>query len=567
VQLVNITGRAPAGPQGPWQQYITASVKGLIAAHGELDGVFYDNFWRSISWEQGTTIQVDSDCSPRRNPAGCDGIMDPPAVLDTLWNQALRNVARDTRARFDQLQDQRGGYRPLAILSNGAADYFTWVNGTMYEHYPNGKGAPEPGNPHGYAWRRTTLDYPSGYLAAPFSRAPYRAQIINAAWEGTWDAPQRSAEFERHKRFTLVSALLGDGYYSLGAAQGHGSTWWEPEFDGGGLGKGYLGYPREPVERIGVPTGGEQIVNGSFSTSTLPWSMQADRAAGSLRLDLSNHPGGPCAARLEVTSVAPGGAVKLYQSVPVFGGTTYTLSFWARASTPQEILLHLYGPTCKSERCLADQRFWLDSTWRRHEVSFISTGHAVAGLNLFVSNPGTVWIDEVSLRAGDTALFRRDFDRGIVLLNATARTEKVQLGGTFFRLRVPGSPLEDGSALTVDELPPFAGHILLRNPRPTDTPAPGPGPGSPLESAPNPFQPFTEIRFALPRDEHVRLDVYDVAGRRVRTLVDATLGAGVEHRIRWDGTGERGERMAPGVYFYRLETPTGTRTGKVTLAS
>jgi len=58
-----------------------------------------------------------------------------------------------------------------------------------------------------------------------------------------------------------------------------------------------------------------------------------------------------------------------------------------------------------------------------------------------------------------------------------------------------------------------------------------------------------------------------VTGPAVGRGRSAPLGATVEHRIRWDGTGERGERMAPGVYFYRLETPTGTRTGKVTLAS
>jgi choice-of-anchor B domain-containing protein len=79
---------------------------------------------------------------------------------------------------------------------------------------------------------------------------------------------------------------------------------------------------------------------------------------------------------------------------------------------------------------------------------------------------------------------------------------------------------------------------------------------------PNPLaggRPGT-IRLVLPRSGAVTAAVYDVAGRRVASLVDAVLPAGA-HAIRWDGASREG---APaGVYFVRLETPEGNRSSKV----
>lgn len=74
------------------------------------------------------------------------------------------------------------------------------------------------------------------------------------------------------------------------------------------------------------------------------------------------------------------------------------------------------------------------------------------------------------------------------------------------------------------------------------------------ENYPNPFNPQTRIEFGLPASARVRLDVYDVRGRRVATLVDGTLDGG-HHRVVWDGTDASGRRVASGVYLYRLDAP------------
>ncbi len=76
---------------------------------------------------------------------------------------------------------------------------------------------------------------------------------------------------------------------------------------------------------------------------------------------------------------------------------------------------------------------------------------------------------------------------------------------------------------------------------------------------PNPFNAATVVSFVLATDSDVRLDVYDVLGRHVATLVDERLPAG-EHNVSWDAAG-----WASGVYFARLATSNGSMTRKMVL--
>jgi hypothetical protein len=69
-----------------------------------------------------------------------------------------------------------------------------------------------------------------------------------------------------------------------------------------------------------------------------------------------------------------------------------------------------------------------------------------------------------------------------------------------------------------------------------------------LRAAPDPARSNVELRFALSAPAHVRLTVCDVAGRRVRELLDGPLAAG-EQVIAWDGRGDDGSRLRPGAYF------------------
>jgi hypothetical protein len=85
-----------------------------------------------------------------------------------------------------------------------------------------------------------------------------------------------------------------------------------------------------------------------------------------------------------------------------------------------------------------------------------------------------------------------------------------------------------------------------------------------LQNAPNPFNPKTTIAFSLPEANDVRLEIYDVAGRKVTTLVDERLGAG-DHRVEWNGVASTGDRVASGVYFYKLTSGQDNVSKKMVL--
>jgi len=71
------------------------------------------------------------------------------------------------------------------------------------------------------------------------------------------------------------------------------------------------------------------------------------------------------------------------------------------------------------------------------------------------------------------------------------------------------------------------------------------------QNYPNPFNPKTTIRYDLARPGRVTVEVYNLLGQQITTLVDKFQGSGV-HRVIWDGKGKDGEPLASGIYFYRL---------------
>jgi photosystem II stability/assembly factor-like uncharacterized protein len=84
------------------------------------------------------------------------------------------------------------------------------------------------------------------------------------------------------------------------------------------------------------------------------------------------------------------------------------------------------------------------------------------------------------------------------------------------------------------------------------------------QNFPNPFNPKTTIAFSLDRSGPVKLQVFDVKGRLVRTLVDETRAAG-PHRIDWDGKDGGGRPAAAGIYMYRLDAGDFVQQRKMTL--
>jgi hypothetical protein len=73
------------------------------------------------------------------------------------------------------------------------------------------------------------------------------------------------------------------------------------------------------------------------------------------------------------------------------------------------------------------------------------------------------------------------------------------------------------------------------------------------QNSPNPFNGSTVIPYSLDFRQHVSIEIYDVKGRLIRTVVDEVRPAGTQ-KIGWDGRNAYGELVASGVYFYRMET-------------
>jgi hypothetical protein len=79
------------------------------------------------------------------------------------------------------------------------------------------------------------------------------------------------------------------------------------------------------------------------------------------------------------------------------------------------------------------------------------------------------------------------------------------------------------------------------------------------QNTPNPFNPSTSIRFSLAKPGTVTLSIFNSAGQKVETPVNAVLGAGT-HRVTWNAA-----KFSAGVYYYTVTSGGHSRTMKMTL--
>ena len=84
------------------------------------------------------------------------------------------------------------------------------------------------------------------------------------------------------------------------------------------------------------------------------------------------------------------------------------------------------------------------------------------------------------------------------------------------------------------------------------------------QNYPNPFNSGTTIRYSLAKGEKVRLDIFNALGQKVKTLINNFVSEG-EYLIHWDGFNDRGNKLASGIYFYRLQAGSFVKTRKFVL--
>ena len=109
--------------------------------------------------------------------------------------------------------------------------------------------------------------------------------------------------------------------------------------------------------------------------------------------------------------------------------------------------------------------------------------------------------------------------------------------------------------------------IQAGEPNPTDAGVPGLPTVLQVSATPNPFNPRVRLRIDVPAAAgHLRLDIVDARGRRLRRLLDGVVPAGngaVD--VVWDGTDAAGLASGSGVYYYRLHSRLGVQAGKLVL--
>jgi hypothetical protein len=84
------------------------------------------------------------------------------------------------------------------------------------------------------------------------------------------------------------------------------------------------------------------------------------------------------------------------------------------------------------------------------------------------------------------------------------------------------------------------------------------------QNYPNPFNANTVINYQLDKESHVTLDVYDILGRKITTLVDSRQAAG-NYNVTWKSLDKNGKSVASGVYFYKLTTETNSEIKRMML--
>lgn len=84
------------------------------------------------------------------------------------------------------------------------------------------------------------------------------------------------------------------------------------------------------------------------------------------------------------------------------------------------------------------------------------------------------------------------------------------------------------------------------------------------QNYPNPFNPTTQIAYSIPKTESISLNVFDIQGRKVRTLVNSKVTAG-KYSVIWDAKNDMGKMMPAGLYFYKLQTSQNIQIRKMVL--
>ena len=385
------------------------------------------------------------------------------------WGEGFELFYAKVRSRFPNLYIV-GGFRNVRGFSS--------INGVQMEGMPVYDDFPNP-NPD-YSKLNTLLSMYSFQMRNRDVGAPHTHILSKVPTKlysyGVSPTPSSNAPF----RFSLGLALLEDGYFGLQNSSLHPDVWFDeyavdvtPGSSNYGNAiastpsdesqvrahKGWLGKPTGLRQRLYDDTqfspGQSHLQGGDFESGVGDWTGK--ELTVSSETSSANVRDGAASLRLNT----PGTYQKdFYQAharspqVSLSANTQYTLVFSAKASRLREIEVSIGGHS---------ERYMVGPDWQRLVVAFKTNTSSNDYIRFNVGRESTqVWLDSVHLFTGNPNVFRRDFDNGIAVVNATPNSKTINLGEPFKRIKGNQDSVNSGATVSSVTIPPYDSAILVR---------------------------------------------------------------------------------------------------------
>jgi len=447
---MDLTDQCPSvdlGDGNGLQTWLTWRIRDSLA---DVSDPAWDGIYMDVSDGQKSSV-VDASSSihsvdyQRTNMPVTDGY----AAFDSVWDTGIQALDNGIVA----------GLGGRIYFTNGPFPDYRLRNGTTFEDFPS----------NSWDWQSTIFgprDPGNGNLQGSVRDWMNKAAEPNLTTFLVYPTPHNSSNTPNYQlmRYGLCSALISGTYFCYqvpkdlppDAASVNDFPWFD-EYNGGGKGPHYLGQPLGAAYLVQTP-GPELLTNSEMDSASdvAAWSLYA----GSPVVATKSYDGTGC--EVSVTSAyAPDWNAYLYKSVTgLVAGTAYTVSFDMKSSVPMDVVAELNN----SNGAALVHPVATGSGWTTYEGSGVAVGSPTQ-LRLYLGRQtGNLWVKNISLKTGSRDVWRRDFQNGVALVNASGQTASIALGSTYQKIKGTQDPVvNDGTLVSAVTVPAKDGVILLRS--------------------------------------------------------------------------------------------------------
>jgi hypothetical protein len=475
IHQMNISEFCPVIDGQTFASYLINWTVDTVMASGTWDGIFFDNLFDRFGSHDPALLDYDINRNGLRD--------ETPASLHEIYRSASRNVLQQIRAEVGDLELVMGntGCSPAISLS-------PYVNGYLFECWDEAWLAYWHTEPSEAGWKRALDEY----FAMQANAVPPRINVIEGCGRGSSFTPDRSylepteEDIQAH-RFTLGTALLGDGFYEYDLFDSRSAPYWFDEYtvDRNGVAvedrqqKGYLGLALGNA--VELTTTATLVWEQDFETGVLPPEMWAgsgvyvsqaasDVISGTSSLVIDNP---------DHTQMAYVWTGTDPSKVVLAPGETYMVGFdWKILETLDGYVeTGIGGSGGGPDPYRLPGKVTGDVGKARFPLTLLSGSNFSIGFTLGEGG-GKVAIDSIRVTQGGAGPWRRDFENGFVLVNPLNRPyifDASELVGSLNRTgikRILGTQapaVNNGQPVTDTlTLQPFDAIILLANCIPSD---------------------------------------------------------------------------------------------------